>query len=534
MKKFSLLLAVWMVLLFGLPALAGTSVNGSDVTFTFKAPDATAVYLSGSFNSWNPAGQKMSKGADGVWSVTIPLKPGTYQYKFVVDGTWTPDPDATSTVDDGYGGKNAVLLVREKSAAAAGADDARLSKVEADIAAIKAADQGFSFHGYARSGFSMNDKGGSTHQNIKGSGEMPGRLGNETDTYLENTLSKKFTMADGSWMNAVFTWAHKNYEGQSWENTSGGDNYAQREAYVEAGNLAFAPQLKFWAGQRFYGRNDIHLNDFYWRDMSGHGAGVQGIHLGGFTKLDIAFIGSSSNSSVSDIGDDNQRNLDFRFTDIAAGPGKLEFEYCYSNRPKALPGDNDLDGFQTAVVYGLGSFFGVTEGSSTIALQYGKGAGQTFSMQEWHTDAKYINSQDRSNTRLVAYGVSQITPSFEVMPSLIYQISDYDTAKDDPKWLNFVVRPVYHFSKNFALQTEFGIDQIKDHDPAENWKGDGIVRKLTIAPTLTLDTGFWARPQLRAYVTHATWSGNINPTGMTAYAGKDSITTYGVQMEVWW
>ena len=42
-----------------------------------------------------------------MWSVTIKLSPGTYQYKFVVDGTtWIKDPYAPSEAPDGFGGRN--------------------------------------------------------------------------------------------------------------------------------------------------------------------------------------------------------------------------------------------------------------------------------------------------------------------------------------------------------------------------------------------------------------------------------------------
>jgi len=53
MKKFSLLLAVLMVLMVVTPVMAETKVDGNQVTFTFKAPNASQVYLSGNFNGWS-------------------------------------------------------------------------------------------------------------------------------------------------------------------------------------------------------------------------------------------------------------------------------------------------------------------------------------------------------------------------------------------------------------------------------------------------------------------------------------------------
>jgi len=60
--------------------------------------------------------------------------------------------------------------------------------------------------------------------------------------------------------------------------------------------------------------------------------------------------------------------------------------------------------------------------------------------------------------------------------------------------------------------------------------------KLTIAPTITLDdTSFWTRPQLRAFVTYATFDKNATKAGINdaSLQGEDSGMTYGVQMETW-
>jgi 1,4-alpha-glucan branching enzyme len=35
----------------------------------------------------------MKRGADGIWSVALELTPGSYQYKFVIDGEWCCSPE---------------------------------------------------------------------------------------------------------------------------------------------------------------------------------------------------------------------------------------------------------------------------------------------------------------------------------------------------------------------------------------------------------------------------------------------------------
>ena len=57
---------------------------------------ATVVFLAGSFNDWSQTATPMKKGKDGQWSASLPLAPGRYEYKFVVDGEWCCEPGGTS------------------------------------------------------------------------------------------------------------------------------------------------------------------------------------------------------------------------------------------------------------------------------------------------------------------------------------------------------------------------------------------------------------------------------------------------------
>jgi hypothetical protein len=46
-----------------------------------------------------------------LWTVDLTLAPGAYEYLFVVDGCWRPDPNATETTPNPFGEHNAVLRV---------------------------------------------------------------------------------------------------------------------------------------------------------------------------------------------------------------------------------------------------------------------------------------------------------------------------------------------------------------------------------------------------------------------------------------
>ena len=90
---------------------SGATRTAEGVEFEVDFPNAGSVSLAGTFNDWDPNVLKLVKGDDGLWRATVRLEPGTYLYKFVVDGTWTEDPGNPETVDDGYGGVNSVLVV---------------------------------------------------------------------------------------------------------------------------------------------------------------------------------------------------------------------------------------------------------------------------------------------------------------------------------------------------------------------------------------------------------------------------------------
>lgn len=74
-------------------------------------PEATAVSVAGSFNEWQPDRTPMAPVGNGRWVKELPVGPGRYEYLFVVDGRWLPDPNATEHVVNPFGGRNSVLTV---------------------------------------------------------------------------------------------------------------------------------------------------------------------------------------------------------------------------------------------------------------------------------------------------------------------------------------------------------------------------------------------------------------------------------------
>lgn len=83
------------------------------VVLSVKAEPGSTVYVAGSFNDWNATEKKLvDKRGDGVFTTTLTLAPGIYEYKFIINGIWTldPDPDRDWT-QNGLGTLNSVLRV---------------------------------------------------------------------------------------------------------------------------------------------------------------------------------------------------------------------------------------------------------------------------------------------------------------------------------------------------------------------------------------------------------------------------------------
>ena len=86
-----------------------------EVVVQFRDLRAADVRIAGDFNGWVPdKGVRSLIEADGegrVWTKILQLPPGTYQYRYVVDGEWREDPDNPQVVTNPVGGRSSVLTV---------------------------------------------------------------------------------------------------------------------------------------------------------------------------------------------------------------------------------------------------------------------------------------------------------------------------------------------------------------------------------------------------------------------------------------
>jgi len=90
-------------------------ICSAEVQFSLKISDnkAHTVAIAGDFNGWNPQANLLEDlEGDGIWTGTLKLEPGRYEYMFVLDGEkWFPDPNALRYVKDGFGNRNAILEI---------------------------------------------------------------------------------------------------------------------------------------------------------------------------------------------------------------------------------------------------------------------------------------------------------------------------------------------------------------------------------------------------------------------------------------
>jgi len=87
-----------------------------EVVIRFMDSAAGDVRIAGDFNGWVPdRGVRSliaSEGQSRVWTKILTLEPGTYQYRYVVDGEWREDPTNPKSAPGPTGQPNSILHVQ--------------------------------------------------------------------------------------------------------------------------------------------------------------------------------------------------------------------------------------------------------------------------------------------------------------------------------------------------------------------------------------------------------------------------------------
>jgi maltoporin len=404
---------------------------------------------------------------------------------------------------------------------------------------------GFGFFGYMRSGFGM-DGHGNPHDVFQApNSEAKYRLGNEAEAYVEAGLRYAFEDDRKAFFETNLRLAFVTPTSKSNEFLT---TTSVREAYVRArGIFDRQSSMAFWAGQRFYDRYDVHINDFFYRDMSGFGGGFENLLIGNSVKLSMAYLGGSidelaSNGSVQPVNEFlfNKTTLDLSIYDIDVRFGTLGFTLDLSNfKGDSIETADGTYSVSSSTGWSVGMFHEVpfSGGRNLLNIFYGTGAAENYKavirqpLGMVATPGEVIDVRGFRRFRVVNDLQLDISPSFSLLALLVYQrLENNQTSSNRLNWYSAGIRPAFHFNRYISLVGEIGMDYT-----TREGENNGTVLKMTLAPQISPLNKIMSRPALRAYFTYAHWSDEfIGQVATGSFAEQNRGISMGLQMEVWW
>ncbi len=405
--------------------------------------------------------------------------------------------------------------------------------------ALPPAKPGFAFEGYFRSGFGVSNSGQSAQAFKAPGADAKYRLGNEVDTYMETTFRQEIPALPDQRFYIQTRLAYSIPEnGAAVDST-----FSVREVFAEAqGVIDDQPDMAFWAGQRFYDRYDVHINDYYYLDMSGFGGGITGIDMG-VGELWLALLGGTidqlnSDGSVRSGDTVAKRSLDLRWKGIPAPKGEIMLWVS----PSFIDGETTKEG--VSVEDSGGAAFGLIHESrdeqeawwNRFVLQYGFGPSSNFKSELIPDEVNEENPERQTRTkdswrfRVLNHNQWQ-GESWGLMSLLLWEERDFGAQVDSgSRWLSAGIRPVWFLSRNASIALEAGLDHT-DQDGGPR----GELYKITLAPQISPGPLVDSRPVLRFFITYAAWTdefeGQIAPD---VYPEDQQGFSVGTQVEAWW
>lgn len=384
------------------------------------------------------------------------------------------------------------------------------------------------FNGYVRGGLGIAAEGGGTKGGDEFQKQKLGRLGNEFDTYSEIGLGQEVYNEEGKtfYVDSMFEISSDgSQENEGTKNDKA--NFGLKQFNIQAkGFLSFAPEATIWGGKRFYQRHDLHITDTKYWNISGYGAGIEGVEMAN-GALSAAWI-------RGDQEDLNINYLDLRFAGIKPWSGA----WMEVGGDLAIPNATDTQDAAGGVTYDAENAAMLTaEYSQDIPLGYNKtviqyankGLAQNMVSQGGGWYDVWNDASDATGFRIINTGEMNFGDNFVFNHVITYGQVDKIDPWNDQTMLSIVARPTYSWDKNNKTILELGYFQEEKDWGTGSAKSGG--NKVTIAQAIVAGQGFFTRPEMRVYATHikdTEGEGTFNDG-----TDNDSIKV-GVQVEAWW
>lgn len=412
----------------------------------------------------------------------------------------------------------------------------------------KQKEESVQFNGYMRAGFTTNENGSASGNTTIRAPHAGGffRLGGGESNYAAWNLNKKITVGDAAWAKVYIGMVYEDRDARRWVYDSTDKTVFMDKAYVEMGGLDFSPEAIFWAGRVNYGW-DIHILDRKYYEIRSPGAGMKNLPLGG-GKFDMFVVSNDTDSDTEYTADDGSKveykdgarprthtlGVEYKTGawwfagSVQTNSNDEQFQVTNSFGENYL-NDPATSGAHLMVHYTQPGFFGLKNGRTKYIAQYAMGTSAAFLGRAGDTNQ---SNDGGVNYRLFIDALATVGKWDTNMVMGAQQKEDVNYDGHENTWLVAGVRSMYHVTDNFSMQYEVGYNWSKEKSNYQEESGG--LATFTIAPTLKLKASFFNRPEIRAYLNFAKYSGDYNAGELDGYTTDDQDTiTFGVQAEAW-
>lgn len=422
--------------------------------------------------------------------------------------------------------------------------------VAAGVVALSQSAFALDYTGYFRGlAGSNSSKGGSTCFQLTGAMSKY-RLGNECEVYGEFGLGQEVAKTDDGAVfkaNIMFSFFNPNF-------TSTTDPVGLPQIYVQGDKIPELNGGSAWMGRKYYKREALGPNDFFYWSGQGFGGGIEDLSLGGNRKFSYAWLrkdnliptttgGAPAVGALATNGSNSASRHDFQLRGIDTNPnGSLELGMSLIVKDAADHAAHS--GYGVTVQHRQVGING--DGWNKFALQYGTGPGTGGSDSAIGAIGNLTDSTAVHRFRIVEGAYIQFTPRLGAELVAVYQKdSGYTAAQtvvgstENKVWTSLGGHLVYGITPHIKLGTDLGFDTVKPDNGATRH-----MTKFTIAPTISAGPGVNGRPDLRLFYTYAKWNDAARRAADTANAGSALSSTgafgpstsgsmIGIQVETW-